>query len=46
MKNYPEPEGRIWDIVEGILSCAVAGLLGLCVYLALYFSAIILEGVK
>ena len=43
MKSYPEPTGRIWDIVEGVLLCAVAVGVWASVYFALYFSICILE---
>lgn len=44
MKSYPEPTGRIWDVVENILLWIVAAGVCYCVYLAVYFVRIILEG--
>ena len=44
MKNYPEPAGRLLDIAETVIICAIAVLLLVCVYFAVYFSANILGG--
>ena len=46
MKEYPEPIGSWLDVVETLIACAIAGLLCVCVYFALYFAAILLRGVK
>ena len=45
MKDYPEPIGRILDVIEIILTVILAFLLCFCVYLAVYFARNILEGV-
>lgn len=44
MKSYPEPTGRIWDVVENILLWIVAAALCYDVYLAVYFVRIIIIG--
>ena len=46
MKEYPEPEGRIWDVVENVLLWLVAVGVWIGVYFAVYFAAIILEVAK
>ena len=44
MKEYPEPTSPIWDILEQALLWITAAALCYCVYLAVYFAHIILEG--
>ena len=44
MKEYQEPTGRWLDILEQVLLWIIAAALCYCVYLAVYFARIILEG--
>ena len=46
MKNYPEPVGRILDVIEIVLSVVIALLLCACVYFAFYFAIILLEAAR
>lgn len=46
MSEYPEGSDLAWSVIETFIACAIAGLLCVCVYFALYFASILLGGVK
>ena len=42
MKEYPEPNGRVWDVVEQVICWTIAAVLLFCVYMAWDFARWIL----
>jgi len=44
MKNYPEPDSKIWDIAEAAMLWTIAALMVVSVYFAVSFAKNIILG--